>query len=102
MSSKFHLMTFGLSILPDTDKQHHTAQDYLDYAREAESKENTTIDVQAVWRTDDEYVEVPWRKWRDAHVQVEAMSGPEQFTAVYRQLLATNCRHRVSPDAPRP
>ena len=71
---------------------HHAAGDYVTYARQS------GLNVQVVWRSEDEYVAEPWRQWRHAHVQVEATSGPPQFTAPYRGLLATNCRHSVPPD----
>lgn len=71
---------------------HHTAGDYVTFAR------RTGLNVQVVWRSDDDYVAEPWRRWNYAHVQVEATSGPAQFTPEYRALLATNCRHSVPPD----
>lgn len=77
---------------------HHTAGDYLDYARDAERRSGDAIRVSVIARTDDEYVEQGWRKWRYAHVQVEAISGPDQFTPLYRGLLATNCRYCMPPD----
>ena len=61
---------------------HHTAADYLEHSSEAERREGTLLGVQVVWRSGDEYVTAPWRKWRYAHVQVEATSGPRQFTAL--------------------
>ena len=54
--------------------------------------------VVVVWRWEDQYVAESWRRWNYAHVQVEATSGPAQFTPEYRALLATNCRHSVPPD----
>ena len=71
---------------------HHTAGDYDAYARES------SLAVHVMWRPDDQYVGEPWRRWNYAHVQVEATSGPAQFTPLYRGLLATNCRHAVPPE----
>ena len=72
---------------------HHSAGDYVAYARQS------SLEVQVAWRPDDEYVAEPWRQWNYAHVQVEATSGPEQFSPLYRRLLATSCRHSVPPDS---
>ena len=71
---------------------HHTAGGYMTFARQL------GLGVQVVWRADGEYVAEPWRQWNYAHVQVEATSGPAQFTSEYRGLLATNCRYSFAPD----
>lgn len=78
---------------------HHTTADYFEHAREAERQTGIVLGVQVVWRPGDEYVSAPWRTWRYAHVQVEATSGPEQFTPLYRQLLALGTRYQVPPDS---
>lgn len=72
-------------------RAHHTPGDYVALARQS------SLDVQVVWRPDDEFVAKPWQQWNYAHVQVEATSGPAQFTPEYRGLLATNCRRCVAP-----
>ena len=95
---KIPLDELRIEILAGHGQAHHTAQDYLDFVIEAENTENEGLDVQVVWRTEKEYVRPPWHKWRYAHVQVEATSGPEQFTPLYRGLLAARCRHSVPPD----
>lgn len=76
---------------------HHTAADYLEFARQAGQREGTSFRVRVEWRPEDRYVEDPWRSWRYAHVQVEAVEGPGNFLVEFRRLLALNSRHSVAP-----
>ncbi len=77
---------------------HHTVADYLEFARKAAQCEGRPFQVQIEWRPEDQYVEEPWRPWRDAHVQVEAMEGPGKFLVEFRRQLALNLRFSVPPD----
>ena len=58
----------------------------------------TPFQVQVEWRPEDKYVDEPWRRWRDAHVQVEAIEGPVKFLVEFRRLLALKSRFSVPPD----
>ena len=84
--------------LVDSGQAHHRVSDYMELARKASEVENVPFSVQVEWRPEDEYVSEPWREWRYAHVQVEAVEGPEQFLGEFRRILAQNSRHLVSPD----
>lgn len=77
---------------------HHRAGDYTDLAREVSEKSGEPFEVQVEWRPGDEYVEPPWRRWRYAHVQVEAIAGPTQFLRRFRKLLTVNSRVVIPPD----
>ena len=76
---------------------HHTAGDYLEFALQAACDAGTPFRVRVEWRPDDVFVGVPWRRWRYAHVQVEAMTGPADFPLEFRRLLAANARALVPP-----
>ena len=84
--------------LSGSGQAHHTAGDYVKLAEESSQQEGTPLEVQVEWRPEDECVPEPWRQWRDAHVQVEAIEGPPKFTQLFRRLLALNCRSTVAPD----
>ena len=77
---------------------HHRAGDCTDLAREVSEKSGEPFEVQVEWRPEDEYVEPPWRQWRYAHVQVEAIAGPAQFLRRFRKLLTVNSRVVIPPD----
>ena len=72
---------------------YHKAGDYLEFARRVAKKES--CEVQVEWRPE----EVPdsWRRWKYAHVQVEATKGPPSFPLEFRRLLALCTRSVVSP-----
>lgn len=77
---------------------HHTAGDYRTLAIEASAIDGVPFQVQVEWRPEDQYVGEPWRAWAEAHVQVEAIEGPPNFTPEYRRLLALNMRRYAPPD----
>ena len=77
---------------------HHTVADYLQLACQASQTEGVLFQVQVEWRPEDQYVEKPWRRWQYAHVQVEAIEGPDRFLAEFRRLLAQNSRAAIPPD----
>ena len=77
---------------------HHLVEDYLALAHFASEEVGTPFAVRVEWRPEDEYVSEPWRPWRYAHVQVEAIEGPAQFLQEYRWLLAVKSRYLVPPD----
>lgn len=79
---------------------HHTVGDYYRLARksEEEEKDGTPFRVQVEWRPDDEFVAEPWRQWRYAHIQVETVVGPAQFTVRFRNLLALKTKVAIAPD----
>lgn len=77
---------------------HHTVGDYHRFARKVEEKDGAPFRVQAEWRPDDAFVAEPWRRWRYAHIQVETIVGPPQFTPRFRNLLAVNTRVAIAPD----
>ena len=72
---------------------HHTAGDYREFARQV--AENEPFEVQVEWRPDE--VTDSWRRWKCAHVQVEATEGPRTFPREFRRLLALHTRSVVSP-----
>ena len=74
---------------------HHTAGDYLDFARKVAEEEGVPCRVQVEWRPDE--VAEPWQQWRYAHAQVEATEGPADFPLEFRRLLAANSRYVVPP-----
>ena len=77
---------------------HHRARDYTELAREVSENVGEPFQVQVEWRPEDEYVDSPWRQWRYAHVQVEAVVGPSQFLRRFRKLLTANSRVVIPPD----
>ena len=76
----------------------HRARDYTELAIEVSENSGEPFEVQVEWRPEDEYVELPWRRWRYAHVQVEAIAGPPQFLRRFRKLLTVNSRVVIPPD----
>ena len=95
-----HVLLKDLCIehLTGCGQAHHAVADYLEFAWRAAQCEGTPFQVQVEWRLEDQYVEEPWRLWRDAHVQVEAVEGPSKFLVEFRRLLALNSRYSVSPE----
>lgn len=77
---------------------HLTAGDYLEKAQEVENTLDVPLSIVVEWRTDDEYVEEPWREWAYAHVQVEHSEDAESACVLFRQLLSKSARHVVPPD----
>ena len=75
---------------------HHLAGDYLRFADRVVQEVNTLCQVRVEWRPDE--VTEPWRQWRNAHVQVEAIEGPADFPLEFRRLLAANSRLVIPPD----
>ena len=84
--------------LVGSGQAHHRVSDYMELARRASEVENVPFSVQVEWRPEDEYVSEPWREWRYAHVQVEAVEGPEQFLGEFRRILAQNSRYLAPPE----
>ena len=76
---------------------HHRAGDYTELARQVSENAGEAFQVQVEWRPEDEYVDPPWRQWRYAHVQVEAIAGPGQFLRRFRKLLTVNSRVVIPP-----
>ena len=87
-----------LEELADSGQAHHTAGDYLQFAREVEKQTGEPFEVEVAWRPDDEYVAESWRQWRYAHVQVEITKGPPKFPPLFRRLLAIHTRNTTPPD----
>ena len=83
--------------LAGTGQAYHTADDYKAFAEKASDLEGVQFAVQVEWRPGDEYVEEPWRPWSYAHVQVEAVEGPQAFLVEFRRMLAQNVRRQVNP-----
>ena len=77
---------------------HYTAGDFLRLAKETSESEGNDFQVIVEWRPDDEFVEEPWRKWRYAHVQVEAVLGPQNFLTEFRRRLSLEARTAIPPD----
>jgi hypothetical protein len=76
---------------------YHTTDDYLSLADQAMQAASTPFQVQVEWRPDD--ADEPWYRWRYAHVQVEAIEGPDEFLLEFRRLLAANSRSIIPPKA---
>lgn len=87
-----------LGELADSGQAHHTAGDYLQFAREVEKQTGEPFEVEVEWRPEDEYVAESWRQWRYAHVQVEIAKGPPKFPPLFRRLLAIHARNTTPPD----
>ena len=98
LSRHVQLEDLRIESLAGCGQAHHRVSDYLDFAQVASEEAGTPLAVQVEWRPDNEYVAEPWRRWRYAHVQVEAAEGSPQFLAEYRWLLAVNSRHVIPPD----
>ena len=77
---------------------HHRARDYTELSRDVSEKTGEPFQVRVEWRPEDKHVDPPWRQWRYAHVQVEAITGPSQFLRRFRKLLTVNSRVVISPD----
>ncbi len=77
---------------------HHTVGDYETLAEQAALRTGIPFQVRAEWRSEDQYVDEPWRNWAYAHVQIEALEGPANFLAEFRRLLAAYARLVVPPD----
>ena len=54
------------------------------------------FDPKVYWRP--EKVHTAWRRWADAHVQIESEHGDQKFPMRYRSLLAENARILRPPD----
>ena len=76
---------------------HHTVGDYLALALQVAQDENEHFQVRVEWCPEDEYVRLPWRQWRYAHAEVEAIVGPADFLREFRRKLAANARCIVPP-----
>ena len=48
------------------------------------------------WRPDK--VSEPWRRWKEAHAQIESLGGKASFPQTYRVLLARNATYPRLPD----
>ena len=94
----FSLEDLRIDHLAGYGQSHHTAGDYIDCAREAAQRDGEPFQVQVEWRPEDQYVAEPWRHWRYAHVQVEAIEGPAQFLPEFRRVLAERARVVIPPD----
>ena len=70
----------------------------MELAHEVSKQAGESFAVQVEWRPEDEYVERPWRQWRYAHAQVEAVAGPSQFLRRFRKLLTANSQRVIPPD----
>lgn len=97
LSSHVQLEDLRIDSLAGCGQAHHRVSDYLDFAQPASEEAGTPFAVQVEWRPEDENVAQPWRRWRYAHVQVEATEGPAHFLQEYRWLLAVNSRYSVPP-----
>ena len=78
-------------------------QDYLDIATEVSSKMGQAFQIQVEWRSEDQFVTEPWRKWRDAHAQVEMPESPSNhFPPEFRNLVVIVAKRKegiTPPDA---
>ena len=80
--------------------------DRLEGAGEAHLQVKTCIDLgqgvspvfdpQVYWRPDK--VRQPWKRWKDAHAQVQSEKGDANFPLTYRSLLADNATCLRPPD----
>lgn len=78
-----------------------TAGDYLDIAKEVSSRMKTSLQVRVEWRSEDQYVKGPWRKWRDAHAQVEIVGNSwEHFPPPFRDLVIITAQRKNGLIAP--
>ena len=98
LSRQVRLEDLRIGHLSGCGQAHHTVADYLLFARKAAQLERTPFRVQVEWRPEDQYVDKPWQPWRDAHVQVEAVEGPDKFLVEFRRQLALKSRYSVPPD----
>ena len=77
---------------------HFKVIEYSRLANKVAEKLGQIFSIQVEWRPDDEYVDPPWRKWRYAHAQVEALQGSRRFPGRYRKWLAANSRCVIPPE----
>lgn len=57
---------------------------------------STVFNPRVYWRPDK--VTKPWKRWKDAHVQIESRGGNAGFPQSYRSLLAENATCLRPPD----
>jgi hypothetical protein len=79
-----------------------TVGEYLDIASEVSSRIGQTLQVRVEWRPDDQFVKEPWRRWQNAHAQVE-MTGAswEHFPPAFRDLAIITAQRKeviIPPD----
>ena len=79
-------------------KLFNAVEDYLHLAKEAEKEEDQRLPVELLWRSEDKYVEPPWRPWRYAHVQLELPETPREVLKEFRRLLSIHWQRVVAPD----
>ena len=84
--------------LAGAGQAHHTIADYHQCAVEAAHTKKEPCDVTAEWRPDDGCVSTPWRKWREAHVQVEVIEGSPKVIGEMRRLLAASPPWIIAPE----
>ena len=79
-----------------------TVQEYLAIATKVSSKIGQAFDLQVEWRPEDAFVTEAWRRWRDAHAQVEIIRGmSDHFPPAFRDLvIIMACKKQgiTSPD----
>lgn len=80
----------------------HSVRTYLEVAQEASQDKPkqpraTRIQVEVEFRPEEEFVDLPWRKWDYAHCQVEATVGPQRLTGRFRKLMAARSKHAIPP-----
>ena len=80
----------------------HNAMAYHEVAKEAstvteENPRPVEIKVELEFRPEDEFVDPPWRKWAQAHCQVEAVIGPQRLTGRFHRLMAARSKHATPP-----
>ena len=74
---------------------YHTVGEYFRIASEASQLEKTEFQIQIELRPDS--VDPPWQRWDYAHVEVQAIEGPEEFLREFRRLLAANSQPIIPP-----
>ena len=78
-----------------------TVQDYLDIANVVSSRINKQFQIQVEWRPEDKFVPEPWRQWRDAHAQVEALGDEWRFfPPEFRELVIIKAKRKGTVQAP--
>lgn len=86
-----------IDIFEGCGQAYHAVADYFRFASQVEEMTGEPCKIRVEWRVGDEYVREPWRLWRNAHVQVEMVSGSKALPSPLRRLLAMNTRRSVEP-----
>ena len=73
--------------------------DFYDAAEKASREVKGELTVQVEWRSEDQYVDEPWRGWAYAHIQVESGGQPKEIWTLFRRMLSLRARKAIPPSS---